>query len=439
MDIEFSTVTPKESLGQRLAAWILFSGLLAVALEPWAAPAPPPPPPRAPGAPNGPNPTGNGLLSPSDLRAAAAIFNQQQTPSTGLGPVFNDDSCGKCHHAPNLGGDSQTTALRAGIFTDGVFSDPPGGSLIDHRALAPQIVPRVPNNANVRAIRASISTLGDGYVEAVPDQTLQAIAAAQPGLSNGQIHGVANLVPVLELPNATAVGRFGWKAQHASLLSFSADAFRNEMGITTPLFPIELSSNGNSVQAFEPAGFFETTSNRPDNNDVISVTSFMRSTPVRARIPGAPDLGIVPRGVVLSGQAQLIKAGEGTFTTIGCGICHVASLTTGVQGTAVNGGAYTVQPPLAGITFHPFSDYLLHDVGTGDGIVQTGGQSTRNQIRTAPLWGISTRKTFMHDGASLDLTSAILRHAGEATGVIQSFQSLPSSDQQNLLTFLNSL
>jgi len=436
MDIRLSSASSKEFGGQRLAVFILFWGFLTSS-GPWAAPAPPPPRPPQPS--NGPGQNNNGLLSPSDFSAAVAVFSQQQTPSTGLGPVFNDDACAQCHHAPNVGGDSQVTALRAGIFSEGVFSDPPGGSLIDHRALAPQIVPRVPNNANVRSIRASISTLGDGYVEAVPDQTLLSIAAAQPGLSNGQIHGVANWVPVLELPHSTAVGRFGWKSQHASLLSFSADAFRNEMGITTPLFPTELSSNGNSVQAFEPAGFFETTPNRPNNNDVISVTSFIRSTPVRARIPGAPDLGVVPRGVVLSGQAQFIKAGEGTFMTIGCAICHVASLTTGAQGTAVNGGAYTVQPPLAGITFHPFSDYLLHDVGTGDGIVQTGDQSTRNLIRTAPLWGISTRKTLMHDGASLDIPAAISRHAGEASVVIQSFNALPVSDQQNLITFLNSL
>lgn len=436
MKIKFSTVAPTPSEAQHLTQALLFWGLLFGGSSLWAAPAPPPP--RPPVAPSGPNQGNNGLLSPAEFNAAAAIFRQKQTPSTGLGPVFNDDSCAQCHHAPNLGGDSQVTALRVGIFSDGVFSDPPGGSLIDHRALSPQIVPRVPGNANVRAIRASISTLGDGYVEAVPDQTLQAIAAAQPGLSNGQIHGVANIVPILELSNATAVGRFGWKAQHASLLSFSADAFRNEMGITTPLFPTELSSNGNSVQAFEPAGFFETTPNRPDNNDVISVTSFIRSSPLRPRIPGAPEVG-VDQAVVPSGQAQLIKAGERTFTSIGCGICHVPSLTTGPQGSVVNGGAYTVPAVLSGVTFHPFSDYLLHDVGTGDGIVQSGDQSTRNRIRTAPLWGISTRKSLMHDGASLDITSAISRHGGEALGVIQSFQSLPSSEQQNLLTFLNSL
>ena len=389
-------------------------------------------------APTGSGQTSNGLLSESDYAAATASFRQQQTAGTGLGPVFNDTSCANCHHAPGVGGDSQVTAVRAGIFSAGVFTDPPGGSLIDHRALVGRIVPQVPANANVRTLRLSISTLGDGYVEAVPDQTLQAIAAAQPGLSSGQIHGVANVVPVLELPNATAVGRFGWKSQHASLVSFSADAFRNEIGITTPLFPTELSSNGNSVQAFEPAGFFEAIPNRQNNNDVVSVALFMRSTPARARIPGAPPLGVLG-GRVPAGNAQLIKAGEATFTQIGCGICHVTSLTTGGAGSLVNGGAYAVPPALANLTFHPFSDYLLHDVGTGDGIVQNGGQQTRNLMRTAPLWGLATRKSFMHDGATLDVTSAISRHSGEAAAVVRSFQSLSPADQQNLLTFLNSL
>lgn len=403
-----------------------------------ARPAPAPAPAPAPTPQSSVGPNNNGLLSIADFGAAAAIFRQHQTASTGLGPVFNDDSCVNCHHAPSDGGDSQVNALRVGFFANGVFTDPPGGSLIDRRGLVPQVIPRVPPDANIRTQRISISTLGDGYVEAVPDSVLQAIAAGQPGLSGGQIHGTANIVPVLELPNATAVGRFGWKAQHASLLSFSADAFRNEMGITTPMFTNELSSNGNSVQAFEPAGFFENQPNRSTNADVAAVTIFMRTSPVRARVPGAPALGVI-QGAQPAGNAQLIKAGEALFSQIGCVICHVANLTTGSAGSTVNGGAYQVPPILANVTFHPFGDYLLHDVGTGDGIVQVGGQSTMNQIRTAPLWGIATRKAFMHDGTNLDIPSAILRHAGEASSVIQNYKTLSATDQQNLVTFINSL
>jgi CxxC motif-containing protein (DUF1111 family) len=88
---------------------------------------------------------------------------------------------------------------------------------------------------------------------------------------------------------------------------------------------------------------------------------------------------------------------------------------------------------------HPFSDFLLHDVGTGDGIVQNGPSSTRNKLRTAPLWGLRARARFMHDAGSLTLNEAILRHGREAASVTARYRRLSSSERGRLLAFLGSL
>lgn len=380
----------------------------------------------------------NGYLTQTDYDAAAAIFSRIETPQTGLGPVFNDSGCERCHHGPVLGGDSLVRVLRVGFFDGRTFSEPAGGSMIPSRAINGRILAQVPAGVNVQTFRSSMSTLGDGYVEAVSDRDLIALSARQSALSAGKIQGKINWVPVLEQPGFVAVGRFGWKAQHASLLSFSADAFRNEMGITSPYIPTELTSNGRAVDAFEPAGFFANIANRTDNGDVGKVASFIRSTQARPRTPGSPALGDV-QGAALRGAAAQIKAGENVFNTLGCEVCHTSTLTTAAAGTLVNGGAYSVPPALAGLSFHPFGDYLLHDVGTGDGIVQSGGQETRNLIRTAPLWGLSKRQSFMHDGQTTNIVDSIARHAGEATDVLVRYRQLSATDQQNLLRFLQSL
>ena len=105
----------------------------------------------------------------------------------------------------------------------------------------------------------------------------------------------------------------------------------------------------------------------------------------------------------------------------------------------INQGAFVVPAALGSKLIHPFGDFLLHNVGTGDGIVQNGGQSTRNRVRTAPLWGMRSRGRLMHDGESLTRNEAILRHAGEATIVIVYYQILSNAQKNQLITFLNSL
>ena len=345
------------------------------------------------------------------------IFEEVETIDDGLGPVYNAQSCAECHQNPVTGAISQITEVRAGHF-DGVnFVDHPGGSLINDRAIDASIQERVLGGNEVRTFRTSLNTLGDGFVEAIDSNTLVAIANGQPSGMRGQFIEV----PVLEANGLVRGGRFGWKNQHASLLSFSADAYLNEMGFTSPLQPTENTSNGNSTAAFD-------TVPDPDNDggDVEAFARFMRST----KVP--------PRDAALAATPDAV-AGSALFNQVGCNICHVRNITTAPAGTVINRGALTVSAALGNMVIHPFGDFLLHNVGTGDGIVQNGGQSTRNKLRTAPLWGVRTRGRLMHDGETLNRNESILRHAGEATGVVNNYRNLSTAQKNQLILFLNSL
>jgi CxxC motif-containing protein (DUF1111 family) len=299
----------------------------------------------------------------------------------------------------------------------GNFIEPPGGSLIHDRAVDPAIQEKVHKDLNVRTLRVSLSLLGAGFVEAIGDSTLEAVASSQPAGLRGELIQV----PVLESPGATRAGRFGWKAQHASLLSFSADAYLNEMGITNQLFPEENTSMGQSVAAFDTVADPEDV-----DNEIEAFARFIRATK-------AP-----PRDEARAATPDA-QAGAELFDRLKCSVCHVPSIITAPGGTVINGGAFIVPPALGNKIIHPYGDYLLHDVGTGDGIVQNGPVSTRNKMRTAPLWGLRTRSRYMHDGASLTVEEAILRHGGQAAAVTEKFRSLSRKKKNRLLAFLDSL
>jgi CxxC motif-containing protein (DUF1111 family) len=364
----------------------------------------------------------NGFITQAEFDAARANFEQRDEIADGLGPVYNAQSCAECHQNPVTGGISQISELRAGhrdVFGD--FVDAPGGSLINDRAIDAKIQERVPGAENVRTFRMSTNTLGLGFVEAINSNTLVAIANNQPGQSGGRIAGQVIQVPVLESPGAVRVGRFGWKNQNSSLLSFAGDAYLNEVGITNRLVPAENSSLGVSVAAFDAVPDPEDTT-----NDIDEFARFMRAT----KVP--------PRDTALAATAGAVT-GSNIFNAIGCNICHVRSITTAAVGTIINGGAFTVPAALGNKIIHPYGDFLLHDVGTGDGIVQNGGQSTANKLRTMPLWGVRTHDRHMHDGASLTFNDSILRHAGEATFVTNNYRALTPTQQNQLITFLKSL
>jgi CxxC motif-containing protein (DUF1111 family) len=145
-----------------------------------------------------------------------------------------------------------------------------------------------------------------------------------------------------------------------------------------------------------------------------------------------------PRDTLLANTPDAL-VGAQLFQEAGCNMCHVTTIVTARAGAVINGGRFRVSDALGNKIIHPYSDFLLHDVGTGDGIVQNGGQSTRNKVRTAPLWALRTRTRLMHDGVSVSFHDAILRHAGEATFVIDNYRALSTSQKNQVLTFLRSL
>jgi CxxC motif-containing protein (DUF1111 family) len=366
----------------------------------------------------------NGFLDDAEFAEALDTFDEFEGIADGLGPVYNTQGCRECHQNPVSGAGSQISELRAGHFNGINFVDAAGGSLLNDRAIDASIQERVPAGNEVRAFRMSLSVLGDGFVEAIDSNTLAAISAAQPAAQRGTFIQV----PVNESGNAVRGGRFGWKNQNSSLLSFSADAYVNEMGITSPLQPVENTSLGRSVAAFDtvPDPEDATDADHPFGIDVQGFTDFMRSSK-------APP---VDAAVAATASSQ---RGSNLFNAIGCAVCHVRSINTVPAGTVINQGAFTVPDALGDKRIHPFSDFLLHNIGTGDGIVQNGGQGTRNQLRTAPLWGVRARGRLMHDGLSVTRTDAILRHAGQATTARNNFANLSAASQNDVITFLNSL
>jgi CxxC motif-containing protein (DUF1111 family) len=301
-----------------------------------------------------------------------------------------------------------------------VFFESLGGSLVQSRATHPEIVERVAYEDTIRTFRISTNTLGSGYVEAIANSTLLSIRDRQPAA----LRGTALEVPVLEAGSFARIGRFGWKAQHASLESFAADAYLNEMGITTPLFPEENSSSGEYIGF--GSSYDRVADPEDDGVDVVAFADFMRATK-------APSRGPITANV---------RAGEQVFARVGCAGCHVPSITTAPAGTPINGNAFRVAKALGNKVIHPYSDFLLHDIGTGDGIPflptpQYAG--TASQIKTAPLWALRTRNRLMHDGLSSTKEEAIERHAGQAVSVTAAYRALSAGDQALLLEFLDSL
>jgi CxxC motif-containing protein (DUF1111 family) len=349
------------------------------------------------------------------------IFEEVESIADGLGPTYNAQSCAECHQNVVTGGASQIAEHRTGrLDASGGFFESLGGSLIHSRATNAAIVERVAFEDDVRTFRISTNTLGNGFVECVANETLLAIRDAQPA----DIRGTAVMVPVLEGGNATRVGRFGWKNQHGSLESFSADAYLNEMGITSPLFPDENTSSGRNVGF--GTGFDPVQDPEDEGEDVKAFANFMRSTK-------APSRGRI---------TQNVQAGEALFNQVGCNGCHVQTLRTARAGTVINGGTFRIPFALGNKIIHPYSDYLSHDIGTGDGIPILPGPefaNTTNLMRTAPLWALRTRNRLMHDGLSFTKQEAIQRHANQGAGARDRYNALTDAQKNQVLTFLDSL
>jgi len=412
-----------------------------------------------PEAPTGFDNKTNGMVDDATHAADQERFDEVEGVTEGLGPLYNAQSCRECHQNPTSGGASQISELRVGHRgPGGKFQNPEisiargteiikARSLVNDRAICPnsafpsaETQERVPDSEKIRTFRVSVSLLGDGFVEAVPDQTFVDLAREQCQNSHHKICGQVLYVPIVEAPGQTGVGRFGWKDQHASLLSFSADAYLNEMGVTSRLQPDEVTALCNTAP--EP----NDKTDADGLSDIDRFARFMRATEAP---PRDAQLAVTPKA----------RQGAELFNKVGCDQCHVQTLTTAPAGTQVNGGTVTISAALAEKQFHPYGDFLLHDVGTGDGVVQSmtehygkrmyqiswknlsirDYESTANKMRTAPLWGVRMRSRLMHDGASVTLLEAILRHRGEAARVTRKFERLKSSEKEALLEFLRSL
>jgi CxxC motif-containing protein (DUF1111 family) len=333
-------------------------------------------------------------------------FQEVERPRDGLGPIFNGTSCAQCHFNPAVGGDSDITETRFGTTDKNKFDalGDLGGSLIQKFGIGQYGTcnfegEKVPSSATIKAERKTTPLFGLGLVDAVPDSTFHQLANKS---------GKVNLV-LDPVSGGRKVGKFGWKAQVSSLFVFSGDAYLNEMGITSPFFPNEQCPSGDCalIAACNPVA-------DPEDNgdDVQAFTDFMTL------------LAPIPRGTI----TPSVTAGEGVFNRIGCAECHVSSLTTGTSHIAA----------LNQVTFHPYSDFLLHPMGTlGDEIEQ--GKAAGDEMRTAPLWGLRFRSTFLHDARATTHSAAIEAHDGAAKEAADAFRHLNAADRQALLDFLGSL
>lgn len=300
-------------------------------------------------------------------------FDRVFQVSEGLGPTFNQNSCASCHSNPTIGGSGVITVTRFAFFDGkGVGFDPLtalGGTLLQAQSIQIGCEEIVPPQANIVAHRVTPSVLGLGLVESIADADILAHASSGLGVS-----GKAHLVTPLETPaGPTRVGRFGWKAQVATALSFSGDAAQNEMGITNRLIPTENAPNGNAALL----AACDAVADPEDMPDSLGVEFIDRITDFQRFIAAPPQ---TPR----SGMT-----GETIFATVGCTGCHIPSFTT-----SNDPGLETA---LRNQVIKPYSDFLVHDMGVNADFIQDG-MADMQEIRTPSLWGLRVRDPMWHDG-----------------------------------------
>jgi CxxC motif-containing protein (DUF1111 family) len=363
-----------------------------------------------------------GGLPPDELQRFSdgrAAFEQIEGVADGLGPVFNGTSCAACHNVGAIGGGSAFVETRFGTTANGAF-DPLvqfGGSLIQTDGVGLQgdcdfVGEHVPPEATIVAARRATPLFGLGLVNAVPDAALVALASSE-ARRQPETAGRPNMVQDITT-GALAVGRFGWKSQIPNLRQFAADAYLNEMGITTPLEPDENCPQGDcALLSCDPVPGVDD-----DLEDVDLFTDFMRFlAPPPQQIDGGASR--------VSSRRRRWSPGSRLFVQVGCVSCHVRSLRTGESEVAA----------LRSRTFEPYSDFLLHDMGgLGDGIGQ--GQATGAEMRTAPLWGLRLLTTFLHDGRASTVEDAILAHDGQGRAARDRFAALRADEKEQLVAFL---
>ncbi|MGB8840977.1 MAG: di-heme oxidoredictase family protein, partial [Aliidongia sp.] len=371
---------------------------------------------------------------------------------------FNGTDCAECHAQPTVGGTSpaknpqiRTATLDGakntippfitanGPTLEARFITNPDGTtdsgvhdlfVITGRSDAPGCTATQPNfpqaiaNNNI-SFRIPTPLFGLGLVENTPDRNLVAdeAAAATEQSNDGVSPGVFQLSG-----NDGTIMKFGWKAQNKSIMIFAGEAYNVEQGVTNDVFPNERTDQVNCL--FN--GLPEDVANELPNtqvpgltfgasqfsSDVVNFTNFIR-------LSGPP---------IPAAATTTTTAGLAVFKSVGCDACHIVSHVTSISAYG-NGN-------LNNVTYHPYSDFALHDMGAklNDHIIQGG--AVGNQFRTAPLWGVGQRVFFLSDGRTSDITVAIEDHSGansEANTVINNYNALSQTQQQELVDFLRSL
>jgi len=351
-----------------------------------------------------------------EFRIGLDDFLEVETADEGLGPAFNGTSCAVCHSVPAVGGTSAISEIRAGRRGPrGEFMplDESGESLF-HLFSVPSHAcqPIIPPEATIIVRRMPIAVFGAGLVEAIADETLLALEDPVDRNRDG-VSGRAAIV-IDRATGERRVGRFGWKAQHATLLAFSADAYRNEMGITNDLFREEAAYgiSRDRMRLCDPIPDPEDIRNpRTGRRGIDNFAGFMKFLAPLSR----------------AAQDEVTRTGEQVFGAIGCATCHAPVLTTGPSSN----------PLFDRRAVALFSDLLLHDVGTGDGIQQAA--AAPEEMRTPALWGLRLRRPLLHDGSAATIEEAVRRHGVEADLARRGFEQASESDRAALIAFLKSL
>ena len=413
-------------------------------------------PPRAvdPGVRPGP-PAAGGPVAAIDAQYFSnvrAAFEQEHSiagdiePGEGLGPRFNGTSCGGCHAYPAPGGSSppRNPQLKMAIAHGArnripPFLKPAGPVLaVRSRIRAGDVLPLFtvtgrsdaygcaeaqPDFSDTSKLSFRIPTpvYGAGLIDNIPAAAILANRAAN--LAAKQALGIAGK------PNASpggAIGKFGWKAQHYSLVRFAADAYKTEMGVSHDASDYAHPSPNKACYALYQAAYddpnYSSSYDQDGEPSVFPFTEFMRFLKAPSPVPEFPGA-----------SSESIRNGRRLFDSVGCALCHTPSFHTG---SASNLAALNDRDAQL------YSDLLLHGMGDqlADGISQ--GAAGGDEFRTAPLWGLGQRIFFLHDGRTQDLPSAIEAHAGnrsEANATIQNFHALLTREQQDLLNFLRAL
>jgi CxxC motif-containing protein (DUF1111 family) len=337
------------------------------------------------------------------------VFGRVFEPTAGLGPLFNDVSCGSCHGHPAAGGNGEQTEVQAASFSIAGTCDhlPALGGPVIQQLVTPALfaalgIQSEPFPAGApAAVRTSPDLFGFGLLDAVPDDVI--LALADPNDENGDgISGRANLT------TDGQIGRFGRKAETPTLREFNDKAFLDEMGITTPAFPVEGTVGGISL----PAGVDAVADPEIDEDAAAAADAFVRFL--------AP-----PRPLRLTMEA---KTGQRLFTESGCPSCHVPVLPTGDNPIRA----------LRNKRVAAYTDLLLHDMGPGLADICLGGASP-TEFRTEPLMGLRLEISFLHDGRASTVTDAIEAHGGEALVARDRFRGLSSAERAAIVAFLGSL